>query len=284
MTAWFAPKRCRTSLARLTALTLALILAQTGAVLGHGGFHERIDYLTKALENTPSDPVVRFELANLQAQHGDTELALRNLDKIDALAPGKFPTDLIRGEAYFVARDFAKAKQALDRQLTSHPETGRAWVLRARVERELGEQAASIADYREALKRTTSPEPDLFQELADALSTANQKREAVEVLAAGIERLGKIPSLVLRALDLEIETKNFDAALRRIEQAQQDAPRPEPWMARRASVLARAGRIEESRAAWKKLIEHLDSLPDQERKSRAMSQLRDEARAASAGL
>jgi hypothetical protein len=93
-----------------------------------------------------------------------------------------------------------------------------------------------------------------------------------------MEKLGKIPALVLRALDLEIASKNFDAALRLIEECRQTAPRPEPWMARRAAVLAQAGRLEESRAAWTGLAEHLDSLPEQERTSYGMTKLRDEAR------
>lgn len=259
------------------ALTVSLLLAWTETVLGHGGFHERIEYLTQALKKAPSDPIMRFELASLEAQHGDTALALKDLDKIDALAPGKFPTDLVRGEAFLVARDFAKAKAALDRQLVTHPETVRAWLLRARTQRELGQQPASFADYREVLKRTSSVEPDVVQELADALAAADKKAEAIEALNEGIQKLGRIPSLVIRALDLEIEMKNFDAALRRIEQARADAPRPEPWIARRAIVLAQAGRGEESRAAWKTLIERLDSLPDNERTSRAMSKLRAEA-------
>lgn len=250
------------------------------SLFGHGGYHERIDYLTKALEKTPSDAALRYELANLQGLHGDLDLALENLDRVDALAPGKFPTDLARGEALLVADKSTQAKEVLDRQLVSHPEYGRAWLLRARAEKEPGQQEACLADYREALKRTTSPEPDLVQEVAGALSAAGKKAEAAAVLSAGIEKLGRIPSLVLRALDLEIETKNFDAALRRVEQARDEAPRPEPWMARRAAVLAQAGRREESRAAWKALITHLESLPDNERISHAMSQLADEAREA----
>src|ERR1051326_1191423 len=83
-----------------------LFLFQAGLVFGHGSFHERIDYLTKALEQTPADPIPRFELANLHGLHGDTQLALEDLDKVDAIAPGKFPTDLIRGEAFLTARNF----------------------------------------------------------------------------------------------------------------------------------------------------------------------------------
>jgi len=261
-----------------------LLLFQAGEVFAHGSFHERIDYLTKALEQTPADPILLFELASLHGLHGDTELALQNLDKVDALAPGKFPTDLIRGDAFLVARNFAKAKEVLDRQLVSHPETTRAWLLRARAEQELGQQEASLADYREALKRTQSPEPDLIEELANALVAAGKKEEAAQVLTAGIERLGKIPSLVLHAVDLDIEMKNVDGALRRIEQARQEAPRPEPWMARRAEVLTQAGRVEESRAAWKKLLARLGSLPDHERNSHAMTQLTEKARDALASL
>jgi tetratricopeptide (TPR) repeat protein len=264
----------------LAALGGLLLFLQPGTAFGHEGLHELIDFQTKAVDKNPSDPLLRLELASLHGQHGDVELALQNLDKVDALAPGKYPTDLLRGEAFTVVRDFVRAKEALSRQLVSHPESVRVWLLRARAERELNQQEASVSDYREALKRTPSPEPDLFQEIADALAANGKNEEAAAVLAAGIQRLGKIPSLVLRAVDLEVETKNFDGALRRIEQARQDAPRPEPWMARRAAVLAQAGRIDESHAAWKALIERLDSLPDNERTSSAMTKLREDARTA----
>lgn len=265
---------------RLLALAGLSLLLQTASGFGHGGLHELIDAQKKKVERAPSDPALRFELASLYGQHGELELALKNLDRVDTLAPGKFPTDLLRGEAWMVAEKFTKAKEAFDRQLVSHPENTRAWLLRARAERKLGQDEASLADYREVLKHTPSPNPDLVQEVADALATRGHQEEAAQVLATGIEKLGKIPSLVLRALDLELAMKNFDAALRRVEEAQKNAPRPEPWMARRAAVLAQAGRIEESRAAWKALADHLSSLPDKERTSTAMTNLAEETRQA----
>jgi tetratricopeptide (TPR) repeat protein len=259
------------------ALAVFALVLQAGLARAHGGYDELIDAQTRKVEKNPSDAALRFELGNLHGLHGDLEPALKDLARVDALAPGKFLTDLMRGQAYFVARDFAKTKDALDRQLVSHPESVRAWLLRARAERELGQHEASLRDYREALKRNASPDPDIVQEVADALAARDKKDEAAQVLAAGMEKVGKVPSLMLRALDLEIETKNFDAALRRIEEARVDAPRPEPWMARRAAVLAQAGRLEESRAAWTALRQHLDALPEHDRTSRAMTQLADEA-------
>lgn len=265
---------------RLQALGSLLLLLQAGSVLGHGGYHERIAQLTAETKKNPSDPLLRFELANLHGQHGDLQLSLQNLDRVDALAPGKFLTDLLRGEAFFVAGKWSRAKEALDRQVASHPECARAWLVRARAEQRMAQDTPSLADYREALKRTPSPDPDLVQEVAGALATHSCETEAAQVLATGIERLGKIPSLVLPALDLEVKLKNFDAALRRVEDAQKDAPRPEPWMARRASVLEQAGRIEESRAAWRALAQHLHSLPERERTSNAMNKLTEETRQA----
>ena len=68
--------RTRFRLAAGSLLVGFLLLFQTGLAFGHGSFHERIDYLTKALEQTPADPILRFELANLHGLHGDMELAL----------------------------------------------------------------------------------------------------------------------------------------------------------------------------------------------------------------
>jgi tetratricopeptide (TPR) repeat protein len=262
----------------LLALAGLSLLLQTVSAPGHEGLHELIDAQKKEVEKAPSDPALRFELASLYGSHGELDLALKSLERVDGLAPGKFQTDLVRSQAYGVVGDYRNAKEALDRQLASHPENPRAWLLRAGAKQHLGQDKESLADFREALKRTPSPDPDLIQEVADALAKQGFHDEAAAVLAAGIQRLGHIPSLVFRSVDLEISTKNFDAALRLIDEAQTDAPRPEPWIARRATILEQAGRSEESRAAWKALADRLASLPERERTSRSMSQLADQAR------
>jgi predicted Zn-dependent protease len=236
------------------------------------------------LKKTPNDPALHFELADLNGQHGDWQMSLLNLDRVEELGPGKFPTPLLRGQAWLIGGQPEKAKMVLDPLVAAHPESARGWLLRARAAQRLGDAAGSLADYREALRRTNVPEPDLIQEAADALAAAGLAGEAVQVLAAGIEKLGPIPSLALRAMEVEIATKNFDAALTRVEALRKSAPRPEPWMARRASVLAQAGRIEESRAAWQALVAHLEALPNLERGSHAMSKLMQDARQALGSL
>ena len=270
---------------RVLVVACGLMLAAlTGRALGHGGYHERLAQLAAELEKNPNDPRLHFELADVNGQHGDWQMSLLNLDRVEELAPGKFLTALLRGQAWLTGGQPEKAKNALDPLLAEHPECARGWLLRARAAQRLGDGAGSLADYREALRRTPAPEPDQIQETADALASEGLSKEAVQVLAAGIEKLGPIPSLALRAMELEIATKNFDAALTRVEALRKSAPRPEPWMARRASVLAQAGRIEESRAAWQALVAHLEALPNLERGSHAMSKLAENARQALASL
>lgn len=269
----------------LLAMTASVLLVlSAGPALGHGGFHQRLAQLAVALEKSPNDPALHFELADVNGQHGDWQMALLNLDRVEELAPGKFPTSLLRGQAWLTGGQPGKAKTALDALLAGQPEHARGRLLRARAAQRLGDAAGSLADYREALRRTPAPDPDLLQETAGALAAGGFPEEAVRVLAAGMEKLGPIPSLVLRAMEVEIATGNFDAALARVEALRKSAPRPEPWMARRASVLAQAGRIEESRAAWQALVTHLEALPNLERGSHAMSKLAEDARHALASL
>jgi predicted Zn-dependent protease len=243
-----------------------------------------MEQLAAAIEQDPTNAQLHFELADLNAQHGDWQLALLNLKRVDELKPGQYMTNVVRGEAWLVGEKPDKAREVLDPVLKEHPECVRAWVLRARANKALGDLPASAADFREALQRTTTPDPDLILDTAEVLAAQKREKEAAVILATWIEKVGPIPSLTLRALELEIATKDFDAALRRVEAMRQGAPRPEPWMARRASVLAQAGRFEQSRAAWQALADHLAALPNLERGSHAMSKLMEEAQQALASL
>jgi predicted Zn-dependent protease len=260
-----------------------LVLPLTWA-FGHGGLHERLAQLAADLEKNPNDARLYFELADVNCQHGEWQASLLNLDRVDELAPGKYLTGLLRGDAWLTGGQPEKAKKALDSLLGAHPECARGWLLRARAAQRLGDGPGSVADYREALARTVVWEPDLVCETADALVSQGCGKEAAQVLAAAIGKLGNVPALVQRSLEREIAAKDFDAALRRVEALRQTAPRPEPWMARRASVLAQAGRIEESRAAWQALLDHLAALPNLQRGSHSMSKLAEEARFALSSL
>lgn len=267
----------RVALRMLTALAVLVLAA---AAWGHGSLHERIAALSAEIAKRPDDAGLRFQLAEIRCQHGDWAEALVSLDKVEQLAPGRFPTDMLRGRAALGAGRAADAKAALDRFIAAHPGNAQALTLRARAFGRLEKGGQCLDDYRAALAAEARPEPDIFQEVADALAFRGHEDEAVRVLDAGIAKLGMIPSLALKAIAMEVKLKHYDAALARMEAMQKAAPRPEPWMAKRAALLEQAGRFEESKAAWESLASHLAALPDNERRSHAMSTLTEQSKLA----
>ncbi len=244
----------------------------------HGDLGERIGELKAAAEKCPEDGSLRLQLAGILYQNGNYEEALAALAATDRLAPGKLPTDKLRGSVLLALQRPAEAREALERFLVRFPGDSPAMLYRARALAGLGLAKDAAAAYREALKNTAVPEPDLFQEVAAALTASGGAEEALSVLDQGLKILGNIPSLAQRALEMEVSLKRFDAALVRVESLRRASTRPEPWMAKRAGILTAAGRIDAARTEWRQLIAHLDALPASVRSSNAMSRLAEEAR------
>jgi tetratricopeptide (TPR) repeat protein len=249
-------------------------------VFGHGALHERIAELTTAVQSKPADAPLRFELADVCFQHGDWQETLKQLDEIERIGPGQLPTTLLRGQALVAGGQMKAGRAQLDTFLTSHPDHPAALVARARALSELGEDGACLADYRHALEKAPHLEADLYLEIAEALAKRRLIDEAVSALQGGLSKLGNSPSLLLAAIQLEIATGRFDHALAHVEAMRQSAPRPEPWMAKRATILAQAGRSAEARTAWQNLLSHLTNLPPLDRGSPELSLLAQQAQRA----
>lgn len=248
--------------------------------MGHGAFHDVVAELTVALKKDPNDPALHFKLAAAYCDHGDWQVALDYLEKVEQLAPEKFPTDLVRGQSLLTGERAAEAKAALDRFLSIQPENAPALMLRARAQQRLGATEAALADFREAFRRSATPEADHVQEFINALVAKGLRDEASQTLAEAIAKLGPVPSLLLKALELDLAAGCFDEALSHIDTLQQSAARPEPWMERRAAVLEQAGRSDEARSAWQTLLAHIAGLPAIERGSYGMRLLAEKAQRA----
>lgn len=249
------------------------------AALGHGAFHERLRELAAAVEASPRDARLHFELATVFCQHEDWMLALGSADSADEFAPRAFPTDLVRGEVQLGRSQPTAALTALNRHLSVHPATPRALVLRARAHTALGNSTAALTDYRAALRQVERPEIDHVREAAAALADQNMVAEAADILSRALAERGPDPALLRQALDLEVSLGRFRDALSRIDALQAGAPRPEPWMARRAQLLSQAGDSAGAHAAWKALQQHIARLPNLERGAPALQTLAEQARA-----
>lgn len=232
-----------------------------------------------ALEHTPDDPRLHYQQAELLVEHEEWVPSLASIERTEALAPGHHPTRRLRAHIALASGQATEACMLLDSLLAEQPGDLAARRLRARARLAVGLRAAASSDYRRVWRDSATPDNELACEIADVFAS-DAPVEALEVLDRGLRLLGPVPSLLLRALALDLKLGRHDSALLRVQALRSLSPRPEPWMARRAEILAQAGRAAESRAAWQALAAHLATLPNLERGTPAMSQLAERARTA----
>jgi hypothetical protein len=100
------------------------------------------------------------------------------------------------------------------------------------------------------------------------------------VLQRGRERVGDEPVLLEALLKVAERLERWDEALAATEGLQQAAPRPEPWMVKRAELFESAGREDQARRSWQALREHLMKLPSLERGTGQMAECLSRAKRA----
>lgn len=249
---------------------MSLVCAISGAS-AHGTAEENTAALDREIASRPGDPsphirraMIGLETGAWQAALADAELAVRKGASRDVL-------DLLCAKALIAGGKLDAAGRVLDGFISAHPHLAEPRLTRARLERRLQHRAEAVAEFRAALSLTETVEPDLFVELAGWLVSDRKTDDALALLDQGVKRTGAVASLAVKALEIEVSQGRFEEALRRIDILQDRAPRAEPWMARRAALLARAGHEREAREAWLSLKSHLENLPDHERGSHAMS-------------
>ena len=269
------------NLSRLSPMVIAaaVLILSISPALAHGDLSDRIDALTKRIGSEPENALLLLQRAELSRQHGDWKAALSDCHRARKLDPN-IKADLLQGRTQLESGNPKAALPLLESHLRLQPDDISALVFHGQALSQLDRHAEAAADFREALRQSGEPDPDLWQHTANALVAQGSMKEALQVLSDAIGKMGAVPSLVLRAMELEIAIKDFDAALRRVDVMQKSAPRPEPWMARRATILGQAGRTEESKAAWQALVDHLNALPNKQRSAHAMSKLAADARKA----
>ncbi len=236
------------------------------------------------LAREPESGELWFKRGLLQFEHEDWDAASVDFDKAERFAPGEFPVLWWQGQILDKLGKPDEAKKALDAFLAIKPDHWSALASRARVEIQLGLHDQALADFRASLANNPKAEPELFNEVAQALADRQLTDEALATVEAGLARLGQIPALQSQALDIEVDAGRWDAALVRLAAIRKSALRPEPWMMKRAGILAAAGRVAESRAAWQALVRHLNALPPGERDSHSMMLISEQAQLALTAL
>jgi predicted Zn-dependent protease len=233
------------------ALYLVLFLGLSSAfpdaarlAQAHGDIHERIAHLDKLIAATPSDYSLYLKRGDLHRQHREWPEALADFEHARRLDPRPVEVDFYLGNTWLEAGQPDKALPCLERYLDVHPDHSQALLLRGRARAALGEPLAAANDISLAIGRMTQPTPDRYVELARVLIAAGDDHldAAMAAITQGREKLGPVVSLVEFAVTTETGHGRYDNALAWIDTLPENLATQPRWQARRADVLAAAGR------------------------------------------
>ncbi len=207
--------------------------------------------------------------------NGNWKAALSDFDKVAMLEPFHSTIAFHRGRLLFEAGRFQDAHGNLNEFLAKNPNHIQGLLTRARCLGDLHQPLLAARDYSQAIAQVQKPVPILFLEKADALVTGGEKNiaAAIDTLDDGIVQLGPLIILQSRAIDLEIQARRYDAALKRIEQVLSQTQRKERWLARRGEVLEQAGWKTKAHAAHTEALLVIDKLPGRLKQTNALKEL-----------
>ncbi len=200
---------------RRLALTIGLILLAAPASWAHGQLDVLIAEATEALRSRPHDTAILWKRAELYRAHKEWEPALADFAEIRALAPDDAWLDLAEAEVHLGQGDLEKARAQVARFLRAAPDSHRGHELLARIEMAAGNSAAAAEAYRMAREHHPSPPPSSYLYEADAHEAAGEPARALAAVDSGVEALGNLPALVLRAIDIARRTGLPDEAFAR---------------------------------------------------------------------
>jgi predicted Zn-dependent protease len=270
------PRRGRRGFIFLAGVVL---LIGSPVVYPHGDDQLLIDALTEELAKTPeADLFIRR--GELFRHHEEWAKAEADFTAAAKLEPKLAIVDFFRARLWLEAGQPGKAQPLVERYVAASPDEPEAWLLRGDVLAALGQHEAGAEAYAEGIRRAATPRPEHVMRRAKFLA-AIPDVDPARVLAAldeGIARVGPVISLVDYAITLELERKNYDGALARIDTAMERAPRRETWLVRRGDILVKLGRATEAVAAYRAALDAIAELPERYRATVPIEKLARDAR------
>lgn len=271
---------------RITVLAMILVWLVSPVFLrAHGDVDEHIAVLTEQIRRDPRNPRLYLKRGELHRDRHHWIAAEADYSRAARLDPGLAVVELARARMLFESARAARALPRVDSYLVGRPGDAEARVLRARILAKLSRGVEAAREFTQVIEQISEPQPEHYIERAQALvrSGPQHRAEALRGLDEGIRRFGPLVTLELPAIDLELKSKDYDAALRRLEAIAAQSPRQETWLARRGEILLQAGRPAEARLAFQAALEAVESLPSGRRWTPATVKLESRVQAALRG-
>ena len=227
--------------------------------LAHAGVEVLDDTSRAEVTRHPESAPAHLQRAYVLQMKGQWDAALEEAEEAAARGADPDVVGQAKGAVYLEAGFPRMAKIELDRVLARRPdawgivfERGRAWLA-------IGNAEAAARDFGEAIAKGPNPTPEQVIARRDALLSLGKKDDALRALDEGMARVGRVVTLVMPAVDIEVELGRYEAALARLDALAKTAPPNPIWIARRGEILDKAGRPADARAEYAKALQLIDT-------------------------
>jgi tetratricopeptide (TPR) repeat protein len=224
--------------------TFAAILLLTVSSFGvsHPGAHEQIEQLNLRIELEQVNQSLYAMRGLVYSNVGHLDSALSDYKKAGAMGdPIRLAHEI--GVVYYRQGNLEEALEHFDRFLRNFPKSAPTYEYRARVQRDIGNYSAALADLNRFLSLRSQPSPGHYVSAAELLLELDDNGyiAAIEILDQGIQRLGVVPHLQRRAIELELQQSRPDEALRRMKSLEVVLGGGPNWQVDMAELLMRLG-------------------------------------------
>lgn len=239
----------------------ALLLSLSSFAWSHPGAHEQIEQLSQGIEQDHNNQSLYTRRGLAYSNDGQLDKALSDYKKAASMGDAE-KLDHDMGVVFYRQGKHAEALEHFDRFLRSFPKSAPTYEYRARVQRDVGNYSAAIEDLQLFLSLRSRPTPghyvsasELFLEIDDESYVA-----AIEVLDQGMQRLGVVPQLQRRAIELELRQNRPDGALQRMQSLEDVLGGGPSWQVDMAELLMKTGDKQQARVYVEKAANELKAL------------------------
>ena len=253
---------------------LLIFVATAGTACAHGLLHDRLAGVNRSIERAPGNAALYVKRGELHRLHNDWRAAEADFAAARRLAPEAIDVELASSRLAADRGLLPDADAALGRYLAARPDSEVALAARADLRVRMGLHSAAAADYASAIRVSSHPRVEYYLGQAQALANAGDDSAALEVIAAGLARLGSLAVLEQWRVETLVRARRWDDALAHLDLMLDRAPRKETGLTRRAEILLLAERSDEARAAFDAARSAWEALPERQRATQAMIELR----------
>jgi predicted Zn-dependent protease len=246
-------------------LTSAIILLAS-ETFAHGDIHHRIEGLGKQLAKSPEDTTLLIERGRLYIDAHQNRQAKRDFNKTLKLTPQNTAVYYYLAQANVDAKENSEALKNIDiflQQENQDAPRARGLALRGDILRVSGKPAEAANAYAESLQlKKTEALPDDYVRLADTYleADASNTTQALQVLDQGITQLGNLQALQQRAIDIELQSNQPQAAVKRIDQLiSQNKPSPY-LLLEKGKILKSMGELPKANETFKTAVAVIDEM------------------------